>query len=150
MGRRVKREGTYVHLWLIHVDVWQKSNQYCKTIILQLKINKIKKNKYMETTILKVCKWIVGELNKVPSGFPPALGSTYLFIYFVKRTKGSLSNIACPFFLVQFLLPFSFNDCNRKVRESLDFLYLLITRSLICRFMSFTIFGKISAISLSF
>ena len=34
---KFKREGTYVHLWLIHVDVWQKSNQYCKAIILQLK-----------------------------------------------------------------------------------------------------------------
>ena len=34
---------TYVHLWLIHVDVWQKPNQYCKAIILQLKINELKK-----------------------------------------------------------------------------------------------------------
>ena len=25
---------------LIHVDVWQKPTQYCKAIILQLKINK--------------------------------------------------------------------------------------------------------------
>ena len=32
---------TYVYLWLIHVDVWQKSTQYCKAIILQLKIEKI-------------------------------------------------------------------------------------------------------------
>ena len=39
MGRRLKREGTYVYLWLIHVDVWQKPTQYCKAIILQLKIN---------------------------------------------------------------------------------------------------------------
>ena len=30
---------TYVYLWLIHVDVWQKPTQYCKAIILQLKIN---------------------------------------------------------------------------------------------------------------
>ena len=37
--RKVKREGTYVHLWLIHVDVEQKSTQYCKAIILQLKKN---------------------------------------------------------------------------------------------------------------
>ena len=36
----LKRERTYVHLWLIHVDVWQKSNQYSKTITFQLKINK--------------------------------------------------------------------------------------------------------------
>ena len=31
---------------LIHIDVWQKPTQYCKAIILQLKINKLKnKNK---------------------------------------------------------------------------------------------------------
>ena len=35
-------EETYVYLWLIHVDVWQKRTQYCKAIILQLKINKFK------------------------------------------------------------------------------------------------------------
>ena len=28
------------HLWVIHVDVWQKSNQCCKAIINQLNINK--------------------------------------------------------------------------------------------------------------
>ena len=44
MGRelegRFKREGTYVYLWLIHVDIWQKPTKFCKAIILQLKINK--------------------------------------------------------------------------------------------------------------
>ena len=40
-GKRFKREGTYVYLWL--TEVWQKPNQYCKAIILQLKI--ILKNK---------------------------------------------------------------------------------------------------------
>ena len=39
MVGRFKGEGTYVYLWLTHVDVQQKSNQYCKAIILQLKIN---------------------------------------------------------------------------------------------------------------
>ena len=34
VGRRFKREGMYVHLCLIHVDVWQKSMQHCKAIIL--------------------------------------------------------------------------------------------------------------------
>ena len=29
--------GTHVYQWLIHVDVWQKSPQYCKVIIGQLK-----------------------------------------------------------------------------------------------------------------
>ena len=40
MGGRFKREGTYVYLWLIDVDVWQKPTQYCKAIILQLKMLK--------------------------------------------------------------------------------------------------------------
>ena len=39
VGGRFRREGTYVYLWLIHVDVWQKPTQYCKSIIFQLKIN---------------------------------------------------------------------------------------------------------------
>ena len=30
--------GAHVHPWLIHVDVWQKPQQYCKVIILQLKV----------------------------------------------------------------------------------------------------------------
>ncbi|CAI9155706.1 unnamed protein product [Rangifer tarandus platyrhynchus] len=29
------RDGTYVHLWLIHVDLRQKSNRYCTAIMLQ-------------------------------------------------------------------------------------------------------------------
>ena len=37
-GRGFKREGTYGYLWLFNVDVWQKPSQYCKVIILQLKI----------------------------------------------------------------------------------------------------------------
>ena len=37
MGERFKREGTYVYLWLIHVDVWQKPTGFCKALILQLK-----------------------------------------------------------------------------------------------------------------
>ena len=28
-GRGVQDGGTHVHPWLIHVDVWQKSPQYC-------------------------------------------------------------------------------------------------------------------------
>ena len=43
MGGRFKREGIYVYLWLIHVEVWQKITKFCKAIILQLKINKLKK-----------------------------------------------------------------------------------------------------------
>ena len=40
MGGRFKRKRTFVYLWLIHADVWQKPTQYCKAIILQSKINK--------------------------------------------------------------------------------------------------------------
>ena len=36
-GRQAQDGGTHVYQWLIHVDVWQKSPQYCKVIILQLK-----------------------------------------------------------------------------------------------------------------
>ena len=35
---RFKWEGTCVYLWLIHDDVWQKSSQYSKVTIFQLKI----------------------------------------------------------------------------------------------------------------
>ena len=38
VGGRLTREGTYVNLWPIHVYVWQKPRQYCKAIILQLKL----------------------------------------------------------------------------------------------------------------
>ena len=52
MGREVgggSGWGTYVHPWLIHVNVWQKPLQYCKIISLQLKsINKLKKRKMAE------------------------------------------------------------------------------------------------------
>ena len=35
-----EKKGTHIYLWLIHAAVWQKPTQYCKAIILQLKINK--------------------------------------------------------------------------------------------------------------
>ena len=31
----VQDGGTHVHLWLIHVNVWQNPPQYCKVVILQ-------------------------------------------------------------------------------------------------------------------
>ena len=57
VGERFKREGTYVYLWLIHVDVWQKRIQCCGAIILQLKINKLK-NK--ENLRLSSKDWEIG------------------------------------------------------------------------------------------
>ena len=41
MGGRFKRQGIYVYLWLIHVEVWQKTAKFCKAIILQLKKKKL-------------------------------------------------------------------------------------------------------------
>ena len=35
-----------MYLWLIHVDVWQISNQYCKAVILPLKIKKFFKKPF--------------------------------------------------------------------------------------------------------
>ena len=35
--------GIYIYLWLIHADIWQKPTQYCKAIVLQLKINTFSK-----------------------------------------------------------------------------------------------------------
>ena len=48
MGREVGGglgRGTYVHSWLIHVNVWQKPPQYCKVISLQLKLINLKNKK---------------------------------------------------------------------------------------------------------
>ena len=67
-----KREGTYVYLWLIHADVWQKSNHYCKAIVLQLKINTKHKNRFCPFyTILThscdrdSCSYFIGEATMV-------------------------------------------------------------------------------------
>ena len=49
MRRRFKREGTYVYLWLIHVDLWQTTTKFCKAIILQLK--KIKSEEKKGSTV---------------------------------------------------------------------------------------------------
>ena len=32
---RFRREGIYVYLWLIHVDVWQKTTKFYKAIVFQ-------------------------------------------------------------------------------------------------------------------
>ena len=37
MGRRFRREGPWVCLWLILVDIRQKTTKFCKVIILLLK-----------------------------------------------------------------------------------------------------------------
>ena len=55
MGGKFQREVTYVYLWLMCVEVWQKPTQYCKAIILQL--NKSKEEKcYHEFS--KTFRWL--------------------------------------------------------------------------------------------
>ena len=43
---RLKKEGTYVYLWLIHVDVWQKPTQYCNYPSINKKSKKKKKKEH--------------------------------------------------------------------------------------------------------
>ena len=84
-GRRVRhesvtkhstaqREGTYVQLWLIHADVWQKTTKFCKAIILKLKNKYLKKNSQLVWRFLKVlfsastlkhCSWLAGNRMKI-------------------------------------------------------------------------------------
>ena len=40
VGGSFKREETFVYLWLIHVDAWQKSSQYCNYPPIKTKIKK--------------------------------------------------------------------------------------------------------------
>ena len=57
--------------WLIHVDVWQKSTQYCKAIILQLKINSEKK---IGQSLRKSPRIFIGRTDadaKAPILWPP-------------------------------------------------------------------------------
>ena len=42
LGGRAGREGTWVYLWLILVEVWQKTTKFCNAVILQLKKLKFK------------------------------------------------------------------------------------------------------------
>ena len=44
IGREAQEGGTYMYLWLIHADLWWKPTQYCKVIILQLKVKLNLKN----------------------------------------------------------------------------------------------------------
>ena len=69
MGRGFKKEGTYVYLRLIHADVWQKSSQYCKVIIFQLKIKLKKKNYLLGLPWWSVVKNLpanVGDTGSIP------------------------------------------------------------------------------------
>ena len=59
---------TYVHLWLIHVDVWQKTKFY-KAITLQLK-NK-KETEVGESHVAMEAE--IGMIHQKPKGPSPAI-----------------------------------------------------------------------------
>ena len=42
MGGGFRREGAYVHPWLIHVDIWQKANRMLQSNYLPIKKKKRK------------------------------------------------------------------------------------------------------------
>ena len=48
----VSKEGIYVYLWLIHIEVWQKTTKFCKAISLQLKNKQIKNAEAKKNGIL--------------------------------------------------------------------------------------------------
>ena len=76
-GERVWRGRRHtVYLWLIHVDVGQKITQYCKDIILPLKINKFvlkktyrRKEKQKKKINIELGSWMG------PQGGQPACNS---------------------------------------------------------------------------
>ena len=74
VGGKFKREGTYVYLRLIHLDVWQKSTQYCKSIVLQLKINKYFKKKEIHMSGTHVQQSKTPHFQLRGSGFNPWAG----------------------------------------------------------------------------
>ena len=57
LGGKFKREGTYVYVWLINVDVWQKPTQYCKAIILQSKTDSEKAMAAHSSTLAWKIPW---------------------------------------------------------------------------------------------
>ena len=61
VGRRFKRERTYIYSWLIHADVWQKPTQHCKTIIFHFKINALKKKCLKDGNFKENRPWLKAE-----------------------------------------------------------------------------------------
>ena len=66
VGGKFKRKGTYVYLWLIHVDVWQKPTQYYKAMILQLKINEFNYKQRLTTSSSKATREVT-QIDEVVS-----------------------------------------------------------------------------------
>lgn len=65
VGARFMREGTYVYLCLVHVNMWQKTAECHKAIILQLKWStfKLKKKTKLFPKFLRCWVKLTTELN---------------------------------------------------------------------------------------
>ena len=110
-AREIQKGGIYVYLWLIHIEVWQKTTKICKAIILQLKKSSLERNKSSELWWLLTdwvaavscwlhCCWarrkfsffFLGLLSKIQSlvhawdlsfqGFMTSFWVTFSFIHF--------------------------------------------------------------------
>ena len=79
-GGRFKREGIYVYLWLIHVEVWQKT-KFCKAVILQLKFF-LRKWKSLSHVQLSATPWTM-EFSR------PEYCSGYSLLQGIFPTQGS-------------------------------------------------------------
>ena len=73
-GGRFKREGTYVYLWLMHVDVWQKPTQYYKAITLQLKTN-LKRETLLHRVVTR-CQPSIGLALEGPCPYVAGVGGS--------------------------------------------------------------------------
>ena len=101
---RLRREQTYVYLWLIHDVLWQKPTQYCKAIILQSKATfTIRKNEaFLQKQNSYRFRLGTGKLRKVRckklkmiSGtknnwFEPALSSSTADVYLTGELPGTV------------------------------------------------------------
>ena len=70
-GGRSRREGAYLFLWLTHADIWQKSTQYCKAIILQLIINKFKLKRQLYSSNQQTVIYRITVKSKIINTFYP-------------------------------------------------------------------------------
>ena len=87
MGERFKRKRTYIYLWLIHVNVWHKPTRYCKAIILQSKINNLKKR------IIGHCEYLqtnTGHLKAMKFTKSVIKSSILSKTYFLSRVETNL------------------------------------------------------------
>ena len=84
--------GIYVNPWLIHVNVWQKPQQYCKVISLQpIKINgkkiKIKTKKKKQTNKKKLFKTIPAKVNRFSGRLEVRKLTSFIEVYHNKAAN---------------------------------------------------------------